>query len=46
MIEIAYTMEVVDGWTLQPDFQYIMNPDGGVEADNATVIGARSTFAF
>lgn len=46
LIEIAYTMEVVDGWTLQPDFQYIMNPDGGVEADNATVIGARSTFSF
>ena len=46
LIEIAYTMEVMDGWTLQPDFQYIMNPDGGVEADNATVVGARSTFAF
>lgn len=46
LIEIAYTMEVIDGWTLQPDFQYIFNPDGGVEAENATVVGARSTFAF
>ena len=46
LIEIAYTMEVMEGWTLQPDFQYIWNPGGGTEGDNATVVGARSTFAF
>ena len=46
LIEIAYTMEVMDGWTLQPDFQYIWNPGGGTEGDDATVVGARSTFAF
>lgn len=46
LIEVAYTMEIMDGWTLQPDFQYIMNPGGGTEGDDATVIGARNTFAF
>lgn len=46
LIEIAYTMEVMEGWTLQPDFQYIWNPGGGTEGDNATVVGARSTWAF
>ncbi len=46
LIEVAYTMEIMDGWTLQPDFQYIFNPGGGTEGDDATVIGARNTFAF
>ena len=46
LIEVAYTMEVMDGWTLQPDFQYIFNPGGGTEGDDAAVVGARSTFAF
>ena len=45
-IEVAYTMEVIDGWTLQPDFQYIFNPGGGTEGDDATVVGMRSTLAF
>lgn len=46
LIEVAYTMKVMEGWTLQPDFQYIFNPGGGTEGDDATVVGARSTFAF
>jgi porin len=46
LIEVTYTTEVVTGWTLQPDFQYIINPEGGVEAKNATVIGVRSTLSF
>ncbi len=46
LIEIAYTMEIMNGWTLQPDFQYIMNPSGDPGQDDATVIGARNTFTF
>ncbi|MEM9590544.1 MAG: carbohydrate porin [Pseudomonadota bacterium] len=47
LIEVAYTMEVIDGWTLQPDFQYFFNPGAGFDgADDAAVVGARSTFAF
>ncbi|MEM7191325.1 MAG: carbohydrate porin [Pseudomonadota bacterium] len=47
LIEVAYTMEIIDGLTLQPDFQYFFNPGAGFDgADDAAVIGARSTFAF
>jgi porin len=46
LIEIAYTMKVMDGWTLQPDFQYIFHPSGGTEADDAQVVGLRNTLAF
>jgi len=46
LIEIAYTLQVAKGWTLQPDFQYIWNPSGEPGLDDATVIGARNTFTF
>ncbi len=46
LIEVAYTMKVMDGWTLQPDFQYIFHPSGGTEADDAQVVGVRNTLAF
>ncbi len=28
LIEISYTAQIVPGWTIQPDFQYIWNPAG------------------
>jgi porin len=46
LIEVAYTMKVTDGWTLQPDFQYIFHPSGGTEADDAQGVGLRNTLAF
>ncbi|MDJ0512252.1 MAG: carbohydrate porin [Methyloceanibacter sp.] len=46
LIEAVYIAEIMDGWTLQPNFQYIFNPEGGVEADDATVVGLRNTLAF
>ncbi|WP_431557942.1 carbohydrate porin [Methyloceanibacter sp.] len=46
LIEIAYTFQVNDWWVLQPDFQYIWNPSGDPGLDDATVVGARSTFTF
>jgi porin len=52
-LEISYTAEIVPGWTLQPDFQYIWNPGGHVPDDtgtraikDATVLGARTTISF
>jgi porin len=30
VVELAYQALVVDGWTIQPDFQYIFHPGGGV----------------
>ncbi len=47
LVEICYTFQINDGWSLQPDFQYVWNPGGGVAGvDNATVIGARTTLSF
>ncbi|HEX9752991.1 MAG TPA: carbohydrate porin [Methyloceanibacter sp.] len=53
LLEISYTAEIVPGWTLQPDFQYIWNPGGNVPDDtgtrpikNATVLGVRTTISF
>jgi len=47
LVEICYTFQINGGWSLQPDFQYVWNPGGGVAGvDNAAVIGARSTISF
>lgn len=53
LLEISYTMEIVPGWNLQPDFQYIWNPGGNVPDDTGTrpikdavVLGARTTVSF
>ncbi len=47
LLEIAYAMHVTDGWELQPDFQYIWNPGGGIPGvKDAIVVGARNTLAF
>jgi porin len=53
LLEMSYTAEVVPGWYLQPDFQYIWNPGGHVPDDtgtqaikDATVLGLRSTISF
>jgi porin len=52
LVEVAYTWQVNDAWSLQPDFQYIWQPGGNVTDDNgdpidhATVIGMRSNMSF
>jgi porin len=52
LIEICYTAEIRRGWSLQPDFQYIVNPGGSVPKPNgeavanAAVIGIRTTVSF
>lgn len=53
LLEISYTAQMVTGWYLQPDFQYIWNPGGDVPDDtgtgaikDATVVGLRSTIGF
>jgi porin len=53
LFEMCYTMQLRSGWTLQPDFQYIVHPGGnvpnaaGTEAvGNATVFGIRTTINF
>jgi porin len=53
LLEVAYTWQIRQGWTLQPDFQYIWQPGGDVPdasgtqaVGNAVVIGARSVMTF
>jgi porin len=53
LLEVCYTAQLRTGWTLQPDFQYIWQPGGGVPepsgkgtVSNAAVWGLRSTINF
>jgi len=56
LIEATYQWEIMTGWTMQPDFQYIFRPGGGIpdpndpagirRIGNATVLGWRSTIKF
>jgi porin len=53
LLEICYTMQLMPGWTLQPDFQYIWQPGGNVPDEDgsgavadAAVVGARTTISF
>jgi porin len=52
LLEICYTAKLKSGWTLQPDFQYIWQPNGASEPSgkgtipNAAVWGIRTTVNF
>src|SRR5262249_29461423 len=53
-IEVTYQMQVTGWWQLQPDFQYFLNPGGGVlnpniptqRVGNEAVFGLRSVVTF
>jgi len=51
--ELNYTAQITPWWTLQPDLQYIVRPNGGQNPDDPTrslnhafVVGLRTTIAF
>jgi porin len=44
-IEISYVAQIVPGWTVQPDFQYIRHPSGQSGRD-AKVLGVRTMLKF
>lgn len=53
VLEITYSAEIMPGWTLQPDFQYVWNPGGDVPdhsgsraVKDAIVVGTRTTVSF
>ena len=53
LAEVCYTAKLKQGWTLQPDFQYIWRPGGGLPepsgkgtVENAAVWGVRTTINF
>lgn len=53
-LEITYQAEIVPGWTIQPDFQYIFHPGGNVPDPNdptqavkdAVVFGVRTVITY
>jgi porin len=56
LLTAVYQYQIRDGWTLQPNFQYIIHPGGGATdptgplagkaLKNASVFGLRSTLKF
>jgi len=46
VLEVTYKAQLNPWWTVQPDFQYIMNPSGVVGSPNAVVLGVRTAVAF
>jgi porin len=55
VVEFTYQARIVAGWTIQPDFQYIFHPSGGVidplnpfvgRIPDAAVFGLRTMISF
>jgi porin len=54
VLEVTYQVQVTDWWQLQPDFQYVVAPGGGIpnpnapdrKIGNAAVLGLRSAITF
>ena len=46
LIEVTYTVKLTSWLSVQPDFQYIINPGATDAGRNATVVGVRSTLTF
>jgi porin len=44
-LELSYMAQIVPGWTVQPDLQFIWHPSGDVRR-NATVAGVRSMWRY
>lgn len=44
-LELSYVAQIVPGWILQPDFQYIFHPSGFAGRD-AKVLGIRTMVSF
>lgn len=43
-LEASYLAQVVPGWTLQPDVQYVWNPSGSLP--DAAVVGVRTSLSY
>jgi porin len=44
-LELTYVAQIVPGWLIQPNLQFIWHPNGDA-TKNATVVGARSTWQY
>ncbi len=46
VIEATYRLNLANWWSVQPDLQYLFNPGATDGAENALVLGCRTTFVF
>jgi porin len=54
LLEVSYQYQAAPWWQLQPTFQYVVNPGGGIpnpnifgrRIGNAAVLGLRTTIIF
>lgn len=55
LIEVTYQAQILPGWTVQPDFQYVFRPGGNIpnprdptsaRIKNAAVFGLRTTIRY
>jgi len=54
VVEVSYQLQLTDWWQLQPDFQYVTAPGGGIlnpngsgqKVGDAAIFGLRSTISF
>lgn len=44
-LELTYVAQIIPGWTVQPDFQYVWHPSG-VSGRDAKVVGVRSIWKY
>jgi porin len=44
-LELTYVAQIIPGWTVQPNLQFIWHPNGDASR-NATVVGARSLWRY
>jgi porin len=53
-LELTYKAQIIPGWTIQPDLQYVWRPGGNAPdpnvatkpIDNALVVGLRSALSY
>ena len=46
-LELTYVAQIIPGWTVQPDFQYVWHPTGGAQPlRDAKVVGVRSIWRY
>ena len=46
-LELTYVAQIVPGWTVQPDYQYVWHPSGtGIRYPNAQILGVRTIVKF
>lgn len=54
VMELSYEAQIVPGWTVQPDFEYVMHPGGNIPdpamptraVRNAAIFGLRTTVKY